>query len=38
MHLDFKKLLQAFLLKRSFGDIEFYCISVDQSYTIVLSE
>ena len=31
MRLDFKKLLQVFLLDPSFGDIEFYYFSVDQS-------
>ena len=29
MHLDFKKLLQVFLLDSSFDDIEFYYFSVD---------
>ena len=28
MHLDFKKLLQVFLLDPSFGDIEFYYFSI----------
>ena len=32
MHLDFKKRLQVFLLDSSFGDIEFYYFSVDQSW------
>ena len=31
MHLDFKKWLQVFLLNTSFGDIEFYYFSIDQS-------
>ena len=31
MHLDFKKLLQVFLLDPSFGDIELYYFSVEQS-------
>ena len=31
-HLDFKKCLQVFLLNGSFGDIEFYYFSVDQSW------
>jgi len=29
-HLDFKMRLKVFLLCGSFGDIEFYCFSVDQ--------
>ena len=32
MHLNFKKWLQIFLFDSSFGDIEFYCFSVDQSW------
>ena len=32
MHLDFRKWLRAFLLNGSFGDIEFYYFSVDQSW------
>ena len=32
MHLDFKKQLHVFLFNGSFGDIEFYNFSVDQSW------
>ena len=32
MHLDFAKWLQVFLLDPSFGNIEFYYFSVDQSW------
>ena len=31
VHMDFKKCLQVFLLNGSFGKIEFYNFSVDQS-------
>ena len=32
MHLDFKNWLQVFLLNPSFGDVQFYYFSVDQSW------
>ena len=32
MHLEFKKWLQVFLLDPSFGDLNFYYFSVDQSW------
>ena len=32
MHLGFKNWLQVFLLNGSFGEIEFYNFSVDQSW------
>ena len=34
MHMDFKKLLQIFLLNDNFGDIESYYFSVYQSQSI----